>query len=297
MGGLSTARRIIGWYARRQRGVVGRTQLVEAGVSVRTIEGLLRRGELRRVFPSVYDSSPVPIPHGREFAAVLACGPGAALSHWSAAHLYELLPHPAQQAPVHVTAPSVRHRYSGIEAHQCSLLPHERRERHGVTVTSPVRTLIDLAGCAQPEDLESAVAEAIALKLTTAPHLIRALDRYRGRRGVATLRALLDAGPRRTRSTPERQLLRLIRAAGLPEPLTNHRIGPWEVDMYWPDARLVVEVDAYSTHSSPRAFERDRHKSADLADRGLTVHRVTAEVIRRSPEPAVAQVRRRLRSA
>jgi len=195
---------------------------------------------------------------------------------------------------VHVTVPRVRRRHRGIRAHEGALHPHERRERHGVPVTSPARTLIDLAALAHPHELEQVVAEAIAVNLITAPSLTRALGDYRGRRGVARLRAIMDVGPKRTRSTPERRLLRAIRAAGLPELLTNHRIGPWEVDLYWPAAQLAVEVDAYSTHSSPWAFERDRRKSADLADRGIAVHRVTAELVRRTPELAVGQVRRRL---
>ena len=110
--------------------------------------------------------------------------------------------------------------------------------------------------------------------------LQRALAACRGRRGVARLaRSLAGGGPRRTRSAPERTLLRAIRAARLPEPETNVKLGRWEVDFLWREARLVVEVDAYSTHSSPLAFERDRRKDADLSARGLGVQRFTAQRI------------------
>jgi very-short-patch-repair endonuclease len=140
-----------------------------------------------------------------------------------------------------------------------------------------------------------AVSEAFALRLTNRSVLLNAVRRAGRRRGVRRLRMLLEGdGPKRTRSRPERRLLSLIRRAGLPEPQTNFRIGRWEVDFYWPEYRLVVEVDAYSTHSSPRAFERDRRKDADLQDRGLVVHRVSANRIRDEPQSILAGVRRRM---
>ncbi len=140
--------------------------------------------------------------------------------------------------------------------------------------------------------LERAVAEAFALRLANRASLLRAI--VPGRRGAARLRSLLDAGPRRTRSHPERRLLAGVLAAGLPEPLTNHRIGPWEVDLYWPAHGLVVEVDGYAAHSSPTAFERDRRKDADLTRRGLTVQRFSANQIRDSLDQAVGWVAARL---
>jgi very-short-patch-repair endonuclease len=113
---------------------------------------------------------------------------------------------------------------------------------------------------------------------------------------VARIKALLDAAqsPARTRSWPERRLLRLIREAGLPEPEVNVRIGRWEVDFLWRAQMLIVEVDAYSTHSSPWAFERDRRKTAELEDLGFTVQRVTSVQIDEGPAAAVARIRRTL---
>jgi very-short-patch-repair endonuclease len=109
------------------------------------------------------------------------------------------------------------------------------------------------------------------------------------------MRGLLDAGPKRSRSKPEAVLLRAIRAAGLPEPETNARIGRWEADLYWPAQRVVVEVDGYAAHSSPRAFERDRRKAADLEARGLTVRRVSALQVRDDLERTVGRLARALR--
>ena len=73
----------------------------------------------------------------------------------------------------------------------------------------------------------------------------------------------------------ERALLKLVREAGLPEPLMNEPFGPWELDLYWPQFRLVVELDDYVTHGNAVAFERDRRKDADLQRHGLRVLRIT----------------------
>jgi very-short-patch-repair endonuclease len=161
-----------------------------------------------------------------------------------------------------------------------SLRHYEIRERRGIPITSPVRTLIDLATDCTNEELEQAIAEAFALRLTNLPSLQRGATTYRGRRGVGRLNALLQTGPRHTRSRPERILLRAIRRAGIPEPETNVTIHGWEVDFFWREASLVVEVDGYATHSSPRAFERDRRKDAELAARGLRVQRFSAKRVR-----------------
>jgi very-short-patch-repair endonuclease len=85
-----------------------------------------------------------------------------------------------------------------------------------------------------------------------------------------------------------------MRAAGLPEPLTNHRIGGWEADLYWPEHGLVVEIDGYSAHSSPWAFERDRRKDAALAERGLTVQRFSANAVRDELAGTVSWIARAL---
>lgn len=254
------------------------------------------RGALLRLHRGVYLVGVLALPHSHELAAVLACGPSAALSHASAAHLYGLLPYPARQVPLHVTVP--RGHLAGDDAivvHETkALLAHEVREREGIRVTAPIRTIVDLAARCSPELLEAAVAEAFALRLVNRNVLVRAARAARGRRGVARLRVMLDDGPVRTRSTPERRLLKLIRATGMPQPLANYRIGPWEADLYWPDHGLVVEVDGYAAHSSPWAFERDRRKNAELEDRGLTVRRVSALQIRDEPDRTVTRIAHKL---
>jgi very-short-patch-repair endonuclease len=217
------------------------------------------------------------------------------LSHRSATSLYGFLPYEPGSPAIHVTV-HARHARgdAGIVVHEtASLRPHEVREREGIPVTAPIRTLVDLAaGCAEDE-LERAVAEAFALGLTNRNALLRGVEAARGRRGVARLAELLE-GERRpalTRSRPERRLLAAIRAAELPEPETNVRLGRWEVDFLWPESGLAVELDAYSTHSSPRAFERDRRKDAELSALGLSVQRFTANQVRADAEAVIAWLR------
>jgi very-short-patch-repair endonuclease len=281
--------------ARRQQGVVTLVQLRACGFTDDAVRGLVARGELRRLHRGVYFLGSVLLPHSAEFAAALACGPGAAVSHRSGLFLYDVLPH--VPGVIHVTVPSRHQRNTkGVVVHESgSLRPYELRERHGIPVTAPIRTLIDFAGSCGDDELERAVAEAFALGLTNRDAVLRGVEGHRGRRGVARLAALLDGGsPRRTRSRPERRLLAALRRAHLPEPETDVRLGRWTVDFLWRDAGLVVEVDAYSTHSSPWAFERDRRKDAELTARGLTVQRFTAEMVRDDVASVISWVAARL---
>lgn len=268
--------------------MVSLAQLLAAGVSRRQVERGVERGELSRVHRGVFRIGPVRLPYSQEVAAVLACGPGAVLSHRSAAAVYALLA--ADGGAVHVTVPKRRRGGMDIVVHEGHLKPHEIRERHGVPITAPIRTLIDLAPTCPDPLLEQALAEAFALRLANRAALLRGIDAAGPRRGVARLRRILDAEPRRTRSSPERQLLRAIRQAGLPEPETNVKLYGWEVDFLW-RVGLVVEVDGYSTHSSPWAFERDRRKDAELSAAGLRVQRFSAERVRSDLDSVIEWLR------
>jgi very-short-patch-repair endonuclease len=276
--------------------VVTRRQLIAIGMTARQIGWRLGEGELRSLHRGVYLVGPTRPEHASEMAAVLACGSTACVSHESATDVYGLLPYPANPGRVHVTV-TERHsrRHRGIHVHRTTALaPHELRERDGIPVTAPIRTLIDFAARAGAEMLERAVAEAFALRLVGREQILRELDRVGARSGTRALRGVLDGGPKRTRSSPERKLLALIRAAGLPEPETNVQVGRWEVDFVWRDFGFAIEVDAYSTHSSPWAFERDRRKTADLQDLGLSVHRVTTNHLDLDPAATIARARRAL---
>jgi very-short-patch-repair endonuclease len=160
--------------------------------------------------------------------------------------------------------------------------------RHGVAITSPARTLLDLAIHQSAHDLARAADEARVHRLVTDRSLDEQFSRYPTHRGAAALKESIHVEPALTRSEAERRLLELIRAAKLPEPETNARLGPYEVDFLWRAQRLVAEVDGYAFHSTRRAFERDRRRDADLAARGIRVVRVTWRQIAGEREVLIA---------
>ncbi len=262
-------------FASRQHGIVARRQLLAAGIGASAIQYRVRQGRLRPLHRGVYQVGPVPSPHAHEMAAVLACGPTAIVSHRSAAVLWDMLPNVGVRrgrtptVDIIVTAGS-RER-PGVRARSIQTLqPEEVTRRKGIPITTPARTIYDLASTATPRGMERAYAEALERKLTT-PGKVRAILRdHPHRPGTLRLRALLDRGkPRRTRSEAEERFLALVRKAQLPKPAVNRVISGYEVDFLWRKARLVVEVDGFAYHSSQRAFEGDRRRDAVLAAAGL----------------------------
>jgi very-short-patch-repair endonuclease len=271
--------------ARRRHGVVTTAQLLQAGFGHNAIAAKVARGWLRRVHRGVYLVGALETPLTRPAAALLATGPHAAISHRTAATLWELLP-PRAAEPIHITLLNANRRTRhGIEIHHAATL--ESRRRHGLRLTSPPRTLLDLAATS-PGELEEALNEAHVRRLVTHQEVRRLVERPRP--GVKALRTVADDAPGLTRSKAERRLRALIERAGLPAPRTNVRVAGYEVDMYWPAQRLVVEFDGWSTHSSRPAFERDRLKDAALQLAGERVLRVTGRQLERLQEQLVARL-------
>jgi very-short-patch-repair endonuclease len=176
-----------------------------------------------------------------------------------------------------------------IEVHRVTdLHPTDRTEHQRIPVTSPARTLLDLATQVSAKHLSRATDEARVHRLVTDLSLSEQFQRYPHHRGAAALKHALQTEPALTRSEAERQFLELIRAARLPEPEVNAQLGPYEVDFLWRDQNLVVEVDGYAFHSSRSSFERDRRRDATLAARGTRVMRVTWRQISNEREALVA---------
>jgi very-short-patch-repair endonuclease len=274
---------------------VSRGQLLTARIESGAINRRVRSGRLHPVHRGVYLVGHAVLAHGaREFAAILACGPGTVLSHCSAAYLWQLLPYPAKPGPVDVTVRGrERARRARIRIHCVAALDRRDVRTLGrIPITTPARTLLDLATVVHPHTLERALAEAQVRRLVPRRDLIDQLGRNRSRRGTRVLRDLLDLedGPALTRSEAERRLLKLVRAAHLPLPETNASLGRHEVDFLWRERRLVVEVDGFRFHSSRVAFERDRERDARLAATGHTVLRVTWRQLVQAPEAVVARI-------
>jgi very-short-patch-repair endonuclease len=183
-----------------------------------------------------------------------------------------------------------------------SLHAEDVATRFGLAVTSPARTLLDLAGAASSRaaprramaDLERAVADAERRGVVTRAELAVQLQRYPRRKGCTALRALIerDVEPALSRSEAEVAFLRLVRSGRLPEPRTNAKLHGLEVDLLWPRERVVVEVDGFDWHRDRTAFERDRYRDGILAAAGFLVVRVTWRQITREPQALLVRLAR-----
>ncbi len=303
---------LIWGLAARQHGVVGRKQLLTLGVTPRMVEIRLANGSLVSLHRGVYRVGPLESPHTRGMAAVLACGGKAVVSHRSAALLWGLIPRFRRPRAVEVSVVEGAggRRRRGIRVYRVTRLPEaDRTASHGLPITTPVRTLLDLArissapppggsgagrrgdrlGWVSPREVEQAVARAEREGLITLDALrARTLSpEVMGQRGTAILRKLLESetGPAFSRSVAEDRFLALIRGAQLPSPEVNARVGGIEVDFLWRELGVGVEVDGFRFHSSRRRFEADRHRDTALASIGVHVIRVTWRQI--TDEPAI----------
>lgn len=285
---------VIARFAVRQHGVVSRAQLLRAGVTPDVVDYRVRTGRLRSIYRAVYVAGPLPLPNAREMAAVLACGDRAVVSHRSAATLWQLLPRGDEASVVDISVSSGRpDGRPGIRVHRLRTLHlDEVTKRDRIPITTPARTLYDLAGVTTPRALDRALAEAMARRLITRSRMLSVLDGHPGGRGVSTLRALLQpgAGPAYTRSEAEERFLALVRKARLREPEVNVMAQGYNVDFYWRVDRLVVEIDGRAYHSSPQAFERDHQRDATLVAAGLRVMRVTWRQIVDEPEAVLVRL-------
>lgn len=275
-----------------QHGVVTRAQLREAGLSRGAIEHRLSKGVLQPVHRGVYRTGPITARYQPEMAAVLACGPATALSDRTAAALVGMLPARQPEAPVDVTGPSTLRGPAGVRLHRRDLEDDEVTERHGLPLTTPPRTVLDLASGLGPCEMERALARATKRGIVTLDAVEAMLMRHPRRPGCRTLRALLEAaaGPALTRSEAEALFLALLRNYGVPRPRTNVVVCGFEVDFYWPDRGVVVEVDGFAYHSHRGAFENDRDRGLMLAGEGLTLIRVTWRQLQHEPEKVMGQL-------
>jgi very-short-patch-repair endonuclease len=280
--------------AARQHGVVTRDQLLRAGVSEGSIDHRLKKRTLRSVHRGVYCTGPVTARHQREMAGVLACGPNAVLSDQTAGIIWGMLPSRQPEAPVDLTVPrTLRGPSSGVRLHRRgALAADEVTRRHGLPLTTPFRTIFDLASSLGPSDLERILDRALRRDLVALESVEAMLLRHPRRRGCLVLRALLDdaAEPALTRSEAEVRFLALLRKGGVPRPRTNAVVTGLEVDFFWPGRSLVVEVDGFAFHAHRDAFENDRRRDRILAGEGLTVIRVTWRQLQNEPEKVLARL-------
>jgi very-short-patch-repair endonuclease len=259
--------------------------MLALGLGKSAIADWVAKGRLHRVHRGVYVVGyPNLTRNGHFMAAVLACGDGAALSHFSAAVLWGML---SGDGRVHVTVPRDRER-RGLVAHRAPLPIGDLAKRANIPVTTPARTLVDLADVAPPRTLERAMDEAEFLRLDCT-----GLAPRRGRRGSGVLSSVLAVhrpGSSRTRSHLEELFIALCDRHQLPRPEVNVSIGGYECDFAWREQRLIVETDGAAAHGTRAAMRRDPQKDADLMVAGWRVWRLTYEQLLRHPDAVAEQL-------
>ena len=266
--------------ALRQHGLVTARQLRAIGLDKSAVRRRVAGARLHRIHRGVYAAgTPALTREGRFMAAVLACGDGAALSHRSAAWLWEL--RKGLLSPVDVTVPTTcgRSGRPGVHIHRTSK-PIESTLHRGIRVTTPARTLLDLAEVLTPRQLERTIDEARHLDLLHLPSVDATLAAHPHRNGATRLASVLrrhTPGSTRTRSKAEEDFLAFCRRHDLPQPIFNAEVHGYVVDALFPEQRVIVEIDPWHTHGDPRAFAADRARDRRLLAAGHRTARITDE--------------------
>jgi very-short-patch-repair endonuclease/predicted transcriptional regulator of viral defense system len=281
--------------ASRQHGVIATRQLAALGLARGGVARRAQAGRLHRVHRGVYAvGHPVLTVNGRRMAAVLAAGPGAALSHASAAALWEIRPSSATRIDVSVQSAAGRGTRPGLRIHRATQLQDDEiTVQQGIRVTTVARTLLDLAATLTPRALERALDEAEIQQLydrTSLDALARAHAGERGARALTQARDE-DADPTLTDSELEELMLALCREQKLEQPIPRAWVAGLRVDFLFAASRLVVETDGYRFHRTRRAFERDRERDAILARAGYRTLRFTHRQLTREPAMVAETIR------
>jgi hypothetical protein len=283
MRGRDDTEPAIARLATHQHGVITRAQLRAAGLGEKAIDHRIRSGRLARIHPAVYALGHAALRReGWWMAAALAYGPGAVLSHHTAAAAWGLRAPRTRIDVTLETTDGVRSK-PGTSVHRVRALPSWQTAQRGpLPVTSLARTLLDLAPLLDDHQLEQAIHEAdlrgrfdlVAVRRVIAAHPTRA--------GAPRLASVLDrlagVGAQRTRSTLEVRFRRLCADHGLPAPAVNAVVEGFEVDAWWPRVGVAVEVDG-PHHRMPEQRRRDHEKRLALEALGVRVVVVTEDQV------------------
>jgi very-short-patch-repair endonuclease len=285
------ADRRLGRLAARQYGHVTRAQLVELGLSRQMIARRVSAARLIRVHDGVYA-----VGHRRTealavaAAAIMAGGPGAALSHSSAAVLWEM--RRRWPTPPEITVPSDR-RPPLVKVHlSTALTSRDIRTQLGVRVTSPARTVLDIAPRLTDKALARAVNDARHNRYLTLDSLADALNRFRNHPGRRRLLPFVQTLTGLTRSELEDAFLAFTRRFHLPTPQTNVLVAGHLVDALFAEELLIVELDGYEFHNGRGSFESDRERDAATLAAGHATVRVTHDRLTDSAEREAARLER-----
>jgi very-short-patch-repair endonuclease len=264
--------------AGRQFGLVTTDQLIGLGFSAREIRGRVRRGLLHPLHRGVLAvGHPKVVSHARLLAAQLTCGDASFLSHRTAAAVWGLRAVNTRRVEVTVPGTFALRRKGLVVHHSVAVAEAEVRTRNGLRVSSVPRMLVEQSNTETQAELERLITEAIRRHVLDFTALEQTLVRHERRPGLANLKqALRDYRPRPDRKSGlERAFDELISGADIPAPQRNVYINHWEIDCYWPEFGLAVELDGRNYHSSLQDMERDRRKDGDLVKLGIWPLRIT----------------------
>lgn len=274
--------RRIARLAARQFGVISLGQLADCGMGYAAVRRRVCRGVLHPLHRGVFAVGHTRVvDHGRLVAALLAAGPSAFLSHRTAAGVWGLRALSVRSIELTVPAARIRPQKPLVVHRTRTVLdPADVATRNGLRVSSVHRLLIELAPREHPAELRRLVTQAVRRRVLAFDELEHAFERHARRPGVKALKAATRA----YRPAPERKSGFEVAFDGwleqhpdIPPPLRNVHIGPWEVDCYWPDHQLAVELDGRAYHIAAGDFEKDRVKDADLQLDGIRVIRITEQ--------------------
>ena len=274
--------------AARQFGRVTWAQVAALGVDKAVISRWIKEDYLQRKYPRVYAvGHDAPSIQGDLAAALLYAGPGAMLSHATAAWWFGLLDRPPPS--IHVSTPRRCRSPRGVTVHRertCRRTWHE-----GLPTTTVAQALVDYAAQAPLNRVRLALANAEFHRLLNVPEIEALLGR--GRPGGANLRTALKRHQPRlayARSRPERAFFELCESYDIPLPEVNVRLAGWTADFYWRQQGVVVEVDGHGNHHTPAQRDRDRRKDLALRRTGLVVNRYSAEQVDATQQAVAADV-------
>jgi very-short-patch-repair endonuclease len=267
---------IVGRLAGRQHGVVSLAQLRELGIARHAVDRRLQAGRWYQLHRGVYAVGHEALTwRSHLIAAVHACGSTAVASHRAAGALHGLL----SSQRIEVSAPRGCKPKPGIAIHRPRpIRAEDRTDVDEIPVTTVARTLVDLADVLDDERLAKAVHQAEILRtfdLQSLEAAERRAGKRKGRHRLARVLAAYQPEPHFLRSEAERELKRLCESHSLPQPQFNAWVEGHEVDAYWPEAKLALEVDGAATHRTGWAFREDRRRDRALAREGVQVVRAT----------------------
>jgi hypothetical protein len=226
-------------------------------------------------------------------AAVLACGPGAVLSHRDGAQHHGVWT--GARREIDVTAARSRRRVPGVTLHRTrGLDPRDWGHKDNIPVTSLARTYLDCAALMPQRHVVKMLEEGERLRIFDLRAIEEVLTRSPGHRGRVSLIASLGATIEEARHTKldlERLLLDVCGEAGLPLPVFNTVVEGYVVDAHWPGTIVIVELDSWEFHRTRAAFERDRLRDLHLKRKEYEVVRITWRQLTERPHEVTTTLR------